>query len=207
MNPEDDPAKLPTILAHDEIIPFDPDEFATAFAWGMNAAIGAAQVSNPAHRRLELIDEAGSVSELRFKDEPMDRLWQAMLERYGKVSYRKYFSAAFRIMGLWELIGAGKLGWRVHGVPGQPRRIEIATSVIEAAATVPFKKGYGFPLRAFMRKVHEIEAREAADSPAQGRGDSTAQPGARTRYPSAESKGHRPAGTLPIFTDDGEGKG
>ena len=158
MNSEPEESNVERIPRYNEIVVFDADEFVTAFTWAMNAASGQAHISDPAKLRLKLVEEDGSISQIQFADTYLARITIAMKERYGKVNKKKYYSAAFRIFALMELLKSGKLAAWVRPVPGEANSEEIADSVIEAAAVVRLNKELQFPAREFIRKVKEIDA-------------------------------------------------
>lgn len=158
MNPEPEDNGMDEIPKYNEIVPFDPDEFVTAFNWAMNAASGEAHLDEPASARISVIDEDGSQTEFELADTPIVRITLAMKERYSAVNPKKYYSAAFRILALLEVLDSGKLAAWTRTVPGEPEHEEIADSVIEAAAVVRLNRKMGFPVRELIRKAKEIDA-------------------------------------------------
>jgi hypothetical protein len=75
---------------------------------------------------------------------------------------KKYYAAFFRILALMDLIRSGKLARWTHLTPGEPEPHRISSSVVEAAAVVPFNKQGHFPVREFLRKVREIDSQKRA---------------------------------------------
>ena len=151
----DDVERIPR---HDEVLEFDPDEFATAFTWAMKAVSGEAHIQNPAEYTTGFTDEAGEQVQYRFADTPMTRIMFALSERYRDVDRMKFLSAVFRILALLDLVSAGGLEPWVRPAADGTDHTEIQNSVIAAAAMVHLNRKLQFPVREFMRKVREIEA-------------------------------------------------
>ena len=154
-DPEDMWAHL--LPAYDEILTFSADEFATAFAWAMNAVSGAAQLPSAANRGLKIFDEDGEY-EYRFEDTPTTRVIMAMGERYG-AGNRKYHSAIARITALLQLVGGGGLEPWVRPSPDDPDHTEIHDAVVAAAAVASLDEHLEFPVLEFMQTVRQIAAR------------------------------------------------
>jgi hypothetical protein len=144
------------IPSYDELVPFDPDEFATALQWAMNAVTGKASIQDPASLRITLPDEDGEPLDYRIEDRPETRIIVAMLERYGRDDPAKYHSAIARVLALLELVDEGGLEPWIHQTPDGGE--VIAASVVAAAAVVPLNEWLRFPVRPFMLKVRQIEA-------------------------------------------------
>jgi hypothetical protein len=142
------------------LVSFDRDEFATAFAWAMNAASGAAQITDPTTIGFDLDDEDGEPMQVRFKDTSLTRVGIAMRERYSATDPDRAMSAMFRIWALMDLVRSGKLAEWVRPAADGSDATEIASAVIYAAAVVPLHKEYQFPLYAFLGEVRKIEAGE-----------------------------------------------
>jgi hypothetical protein len=143
------------IPSYDELVPFDPDEFATAFQWAMNAVSGKAYIQDPASLKITLPDEDGEPLNYRVVDRMETRIIMAMLERYGRDDPAKYHSAIARIFALLQLVNEGGLEPWIRQAPGGDE--VIAGSVLAAAAVVPLNELLQFPVLAFMRKVRQID--------------------------------------------------
>lgn len=143
---------------HDEMLEFDPDEFATAFGWAMNAVAGEAHIQDPTEIRLTFIDEDDEELQYHFADTPLARILIAMRERYLHVNKLKYYSASNRILALLDLLRTGRLGRWTRPEAGGGDATEIHDSVIAAAAVVRLNRRLHFPVREFLRKVREIDA-------------------------------------------------
>ena len=120
------------IPSYDEMLAFDPDEFATAFQWAMNAVSGTALIRDPARLRISLPDEDGSRLEYRMADQPETRIMMAMLERYGETDDLKYHSAVARIFALLRFVSQGGLEPWVSKAPGAAGDVYIHACVIAA---------------------------------------------------------------------------
>lgn len=98
MSPEaeaPDPAIVPK---PDKVTQLDRDESETAFARGMDADLGIAEVSDPSKKRIRLVELDGERTELCVTHNPLARLFVAMSEHHDDVSYREYFVASFRTL-------------------------------------------------------------------------------------------------------------
>ena len=109
--------------AYDEIVAFDPDEFATAFQWAMNAVSGAALIQDASTLRITLPDEDGARMDYRVADQPETRILIAMLERYGKADDVKCHSAVVRIFALLDFVSQGGLEPWVSQAPGRTNEV------------------------------------------------------------------------------------
>jgi hypothetical protein len=142
------------------LVSFDRDEFATAFAWAMNAASGAAQIADPTTVGFDFDDEDGTPMQLRFNDMPLTRVGIAMRERYSATDPDRAMSAMFRIWALMDLLRSGRLDeWVRLARDGSGER-EVAAPVVYAAAVVPLNREYQFPVWAFIQRVRQIEGGE-----------------------------------------------
>ena len=157
-DPEDMWAHL--LPAYNEVLTFSADEFATAFAWAMNAVSGAAQLPSPATKGVKIFDEDGEL-EYRFEDTPTTRVIMAMGERYG-ADNRKCLSAIARVTALLQLVGGGGLEPWVRPSPDDPDHTEIHEAVVAAAAVAPLDEHLEFPVLEFMEMVRQIDAGRAA---------------------------------------------
>jgi hypothetical protein len=140
-----------------QLVSFDRDEFATAFAWAMNAASGAAQITDPTTLGIDFEEEDGKPMQLRFNDTSLTRVGIAMRERYSATDPDRAMSAMLRIWALMDLLKSGRLDeWIRLARYGSGER-EVAVSVVYAAAVVPLNKEYQFPWYTFLSKVRQIE--------------------------------------------------
>jgi hypothetical protein len=140
-----------------QLVSFDRHEFATAFAWAMNAISGAAQITDPTTVGFDFDDERGAPMQLRFNDTSLTRLGIAMRERYGGTDPDRAMSAMFRIWALMDLLKSGRLDeWIRLAQDGSGER-EVAAPVVYAAAVVPLNKEYQFPLYAFLRELRRLQ--------------------------------------------------
>jgi hypothetical protein len=152
------PQRLPTF---DEMQPLDIDVFNTAFNFAMNAYTGDAKVEDASKRGLNIVDDDGSVTEIRFTDIPMNRMMTALLERFGANS--QCASATGRIWALLDLLRNDQLkDWVRKG--DDASFVEIHPAVIDAAATVMMDSHGQFPLDDFLSKVKEIDQARYQDN-------------------------------------------
>lgn len=142
---------------HDELVAFDPDEFATTFNYVMNAVSGEAHLDQPIGMRFTLMD-GDQEMQLQFLDSPPLRIALALKDRYLDVSRVKYYSAFLRILALIDLVRAGGLEPWIRPAADGSGRTEIQESVVAAAAQVRLTRRLQFPVREFMRRVRQIEA-------------------------------------------------
>jgi hypothetical protein len=143
-----------------QLVSFDRHEFATAFTWAMNAASGAAQITDPTTLGIEFEEEDGKPVQLRFRDTSLTRVGIAMRERYSATDPDRAMSAMLRIWALMDLLKSGRLDEWIRLARDVSGEREIAPAVVYAAAVVPLNKEYQFPWYAFLREVRRLEGGE-----------------------------------------------
>jgi hypothetical protein len=141
-----------------QLVSFDRDEFATAFAWAMNAASGAAQIRNPTTYGFNVEEPDGTSTRWNIGDTPETRMIFALRERYAATDPERAQSAMFRIWALFDLLRAGRLDRWVRPARDGSDATEIPDVLILAAAVVPLNKEYQFPLYACLREVRRLES-------------------------------------------------
>ena len=140
---------LPTF---EEMPPIDPDVFIVAINFAMNAASGNAITDDPTKMGVNLLDEDGSVSKIRFADIPMNRAMLALKERFAGDS-DMFASAATRMFALGNIFEDPRFyKWIKHGNDSD----EVHEAVIEADATVMLDAEGEFPPDEFLLKVEEL---------------------------------------------------
>lgn len=136
----------------EEMPPIDPDVFIVAVNFAMNAASGNAITDDPTKAGINLVEENGSVSELRFTDIPMNRAMLALKERFAGDS-AMFSSAATRMFALGKVLEDPRLSkWIKHGDDSD----EVHEAVIETAATIRLDANGEFPLDKFILQVEEL---------------------------------------------------
>lgn len=143
----------------DHLPPIDPDEFATAFNWAMNAASGRAIIADPSDLRLGFRGIDGGIHEIRFTDTVLARITIAMKERYGD-NTEKYVSASGRIFALLRLLQSGELSDWIRPDPSDPGNYEIHPSLVEAASNVRLTRNCTFPRDEFLRTVEQLASQD-----------------------------------------------
>jgi hypothetical protein len=146
------------IPSYDEIVAFDPDEFATAFQRAMNAVSVSAVFRDPATFRITLPDVDGRALQYGLADEPQTGIILAMWERYGTVDPTKGHSAVARVFALLHFVSQGGLEPWVSKAPGRSGDMYIDARVIAAAAVVGLDEHLQFPVREMMRQVRQLRA-------------------------------------------------
>jgi hypothetical protein len=153
----------------------DPERF--RFALGVYAAAAAMKgpYPNPEEFSLNLVDDDGSVSEIRFTDRPENRGMIALKGEFPDLEELECIG--FRIMTMPKVIKNRqliKMGLIRNGESGN---IEIHDAVVNALAKVPFRKSGALDKSVFLALVRSerqrLEAIEASEDRATTKGSST----------------------------------
>jgi len=72
------PGREVSLPSFDQMPPIDPDEFIVTYRFAINAATGGAIIDDPSTRALRSVEEDGTVSGIRFVDNPLTRALLAL---------------------------------------------------------------------------------------------------------------------------------
>jgi hypothetical protein len=139
----------------EESIAFDEDEFQFAFAYATEVAHApATMLNNPRNVKFK-IKKGRKTERLVMKDNPMNRLGLAMVQRFQN-DQRKYFSFMFRWFAFLDLIKSDVLDGRLRKKAqkeGEPE--EIHTEIVRLAGSFPLTTSGKFDQPAFLAELKQ----------------------------------------------------
>jgi hypothetical protein len=139
----------------DKSIPLTPEEFFFAMSLGSAAYSFRMPMQSPASRSLELRDEDDSVTELRFRDIPLNRMGFALAEHFEDRT--KFDSFMYRFWALGRLRDDLRMAAYLKEEPAS-EQIGIHAAVLEAAAVLPLQADGNFEPDVFFQHVAGIIA-------------------------------------------------
>lgn len=141
----------------ERIKPVDRDRFKFALGVFGAAAELKGPAPNPTQFGVNIVDDDGSVSAIRFTDRPENRGLLALKREFAEAPDLE--SMSFRILNLPEVIRIERLSkWEVVQVDGAGQ-LMVHDSVIYALAQAPFRKSGKLDKIAFVAAVKSEYAR------------------------------------------------
>ena len=138
------------------------EEFAFAFALAVHA--GHLQIPvHPQHYKVDLEDEDGEVSTLRFTDTRMNRAAIALKEHFGQ-EYEKFESAMWRFMAFIDLVRNDALVKWIRDSATDPQAKEVHPAFIEVCGQMRLTRQGKFSKNRFLQALERIAKEKYPDS-------------------------------------------
>jgi hypothetical protein len=147
-----------------EVLPVDPDEFATAFNLVLNAAAGRVALEHQLGSRPDAPSagdpaspQAEPAKHWDLADKPLNRGLAALRERYADPL--KFNHIALRVAGLTFAVVRPELAPWIERDPADQALLRLHPAVLDAAAVSPLIAGYEFDLPALVANIQAEAAR------------------------------------------------